>query len=465
MFERDRLIAVNRRMVEVSATQSPSSCLRWSIASYVFLFLCLTIGCICLRNFTIERKSKKKKSKTKHSKESAAGDSTKAASSKQHKPSLETTATAEGEIMAQVLSTFSRLEQSRFEAFRRSTFQGDALSKYVAHLLIEKKHRSELGRRAPILSEVCAPGQAEEITIVVSTLAKAYAQRLVTAARRQQQSETSKSNSNNSNNNPNSTTPIQPHHILQAHREREQQGLDPGFFLQPAPSEVNVSVDQESTNKYDQLRLATLQAQENFEKEHGAHMEVVEDDDEEEHKIEGDDNGNEKSDWENLGIDIDKFCKKKQKNDDKTDTPNNKNDNKNTDVDVEMVFDNHDKAEPEKETEESKEKANEGKINDDKTETMNDESEPGKGDEETKEEGDKDQDNTEFEEKTESKGDKKEPEKDEATKGGEDDTRNKEDEKLETKDDTTDKDGDVVMATTDNGKDESSTNARTSEPK
>jgi len=50
--------------------------------------------------------------------------------------SLEITATAEGKQMAQVLSTFSRLEQSRFEAFRKAAFPGDAISRYVAHFLV-----------------------------------------------------------------------------------------------------------------------------------------------------------------------------------------------------------------------------------------------------------------------------------------------------------------------------------------
>jgi hypothetical protein len=121
------------------------------------------------------------------------------------------TATAEGQIMAQVMSTFSRLEQSRFEAFRRATFPRDAIAKYVAHCLIEEQHRpisrgvlpgntiqSHVGpdgdnnpqpnsrhrHREPVLSEVVAPGQAEDIALIVSILAKAYAQRLVTAARR-----------------------------------------------------------------------------------------------------------------------------------------------------------------------------------------------------------------------------------------------------------------------------------------
>merc|ERR1712161_115599 len=59
-----------------------------------------------------------------------------------NKDSLEMTATAEGQTMAQVLSTFSKLEQSRFEAFRKASFPRDAISKYVAHCLINEQHRS-----------------------------------------------------------------------------------------------------------------------------------------------------------------------------------------------------------------------------------------------------------------------------------------------------------------------------------
>ena len=44
--------------------------------------------------------------------------------------------------MTQVLRTFNRLEQSRFEAFRRSTFRGDAISDYVAHLLAASEERA-----------------------------------------------------------------------------------------------------------------------------------------------------------------------------------------------------------------------------------------------------------------------------------------------------------------------------------
>ena len=209
--------------------------------------------------------------------------------------------------MAQVLSTFSRLEQSRFEAFRRATFPRDAIAKYVAHCLIEEQHRpvsqgdpiaaaAESRQqqpqqprtkplRDPILKEVVAPGQAEDITIVVSTLAKAYAQRLVTAARRQANirstaeaaAAAAASNENNSQfSTPNkassprkaSTQPtaITPQDIMKAYEERKAQGLDPGFFLQPWEQSQSVLVDNDV---YQQKRLAALHAQEQWDKKHG----------------------------------------------------------------------------------------------------------------------------------------------------------------------------------------------------
>jgi hypothetical protein len=164
--------------------------------------------------------------------------------------------------MAQVLSTFSRLEQSRFEAFRRATFCGDAIAKYVAHCLIEQ-HPDAKGR-APVLSEVCAEGQAEEITVVVSTLAKAYAQRLVTAARRLVDGT-------------NQST-IDPQHIIKAYEERRAQGLDPGFFLQPAESSSATSIVLKHES-HDKRRLAALHAQEEYDKEHGSDDKHDDDDD------------------------------------------------------------------------------------------------------------------------------------------------------------------------------------------
>jgi hypothetical protein len=148
--------------------------------------------------------------------------------------------------MAQVLSTFSRLEQSRFEAFRRATFPSDAISKYVAHCLLQQDPTRR--KQAPVLSHVCAPGQSEEIVIVVNTLAKAYAQRLVTAARRAAPDD----------------TPIQPQHILHAFQERQAQGLDPGFFLQPSEQSTSLQLNNKD---YSKKRLAALHLQDEYDNE------------------------------------------------------------------------------------------------------------------------------------------------------------------------------------------------------
>jgi len=155
--------------------------------------------------------------------------------------------------MAQVCSTFNRMEQSRFEAFRRAAFPSDAISKYVAQCLLDE--HGESNKRSPILSELVAPGQAEEICIVVSTLAKAYAQRLVTAARTLA----------GSSSNPTTTAAIEPKHILQAYQQRQGTGQDPGFFLQPAVSQKAVLIKEDS---YQRKRLVALKVQEEYDKLH-----------------------------------------------------------------------------------------------------------------------------------------------------------------------------------------------------
>eukprot|EP00934_Nitzschia_sp_Nitz4_P005355 Nitzschia sp. Nitz4//NODE_293_length_29386_cov_71.949235//5393//6391//NITZ4_additional_000032-RA//-1//CDS//3329531818//5345//frame0 len=192
-----------------------------------------------------EGRKKKKGKKSKQNKESTAS------SDPTHKSSLESTTTAEGQILAQVCSTFNRSEQSRFEAFRRSALPAGPVSKYVAHCLIHEYEgmKNPERRRAPRLSELCAPGQAEEISIVVTTLAKSYAQRLVAAARALSKEPDS--------------TPIDSKHILAAFQQRQAKGLDPGFFLQPASKSTNLRVLDDT---HGQKWLAALQAQEDYDK-------------------------------------------------------------------------------------------------------------------------------------------------------------------------------------------------------
>lgn len=197
--------------------------------------------------------------------------------------------------MTQVLSTFNRLEQSRFEAFRRSSFRGDVISAYVAHCLATcqerayargEKTRQYLGAHglgvSPLspqhvlqhcpyvkngtplkrsLDDMVAPGQADEITVVVSTLAKAYAQRLVTAARRVAAAEGLEE-----------SQPLQPSHLLKAHHSRVHAGLDPGFFLQkPRATAVTESCSAVAAalgivDKNELARNAALAAQEEYDK-------------------------------------------------------------------------------------------------------------------------------------------------------------------------------------------------------
>lgn len=166
--------------------------------------------------------------------------------------------------MAQALSTFHGLEQSRFEAFRRSTFSGDAIAHFIAQSLLhihERKRQQRLVTRDGLgsegygvgasfsspaldnnhpstannnnsnklkLNDLVVPNAAQEITVVVSTLAKAYAQRTVTQAR---------SSIRKTNNYPDHL-PLQPQHIQDAHNHRVQTGQDPGFFMQPSQKHI-----------------------------------------------------------------------------------------------------------------------------------------------------------------------------------------------------------------------------------
>jgi hypothetical protein len=163
--------------------------------------------------------------------------------------------------MAQACSTFSRIEQSRFESFRRAAFPADAVSKYVAQCLIDE-HYGETAttisttRRPPILSELVAPGHAEEICLVVSTLAKAYAQRLVTAAR------SLAAAASVSNNNNNDDEAIEPKHIMKAFQQRQGRGQDPGFFfMQPSAAADTIKTVLHDDETYQRKRLAALKAQ------------------------------------------------------------------------------------------------------------------------------------------------------------------------------------------------------------
>eukprot|EP00553_Chaetoceros_curvisetus_P006840 CAMPEP_0204625862 /NCGR_PEP_ID=MMETSP0717-20131115/11502_1 /ASSEMBLY_ACC=CAM_ASM_000666 /TAXON_ID=230516 /ORGANISM="Chaetoceros curvisetus" /LENGTH=268 /DNA_ID=CAMNT_0051641649 /DNA_START=69 /DNA_END=875 /DNA_ORIENTATION=+ len=72
------------------------------------------------------------------------------------------------------------------------------------------------------LSEYVAPGTSSQISIIVSTLAKIYAQRLIRCAREV---------ANHSGYS--CQEKLLPQHVLEAHSRRVKNGSDPGFFMQP----------------------------------------------------------------------------------------------------------------------------------------------------------------------------------------------------------------------------------------
>jgi len=210
----------------------------------------------------------------------------------------EDTATTEGKMMAQALSTFLPSEQMRFEAFRRSKFRADAVSTFVSSCLMDASSRQYAqrektrhylgaagygvqhsqpsssssqqqqssasttsvasitrktlalgsdpvamyhnrtrqeggseeqllgkerrgGSKPPDLKDIVAPNTSQEITLVVSTLAKMYAQKLIKSARALSTVEGYHHDAK-----------LLPRHLQEAHRHRVRAGMDPGFFMQ-----------------------------------------------------------------------------------------------------------------------------------------------------------------------------------------------------------------------------------------
>ena len=174
-----------------------------------------------------ERKNKKKKSK--RSEKQAEGSKEGTTHAK--------TATTDGDMMAQMLSTFSNIEQSRFQAFQRASFNQTCIEEFIGSCLGQP------------LEELCGDQQAAEISMVVSIAAKIYAQRLLSEAVQH------KSNGSDT---------VTVANILQAFQDRQRRGVDPGFFMQP-PSEsstYNWNADCTSRQHYDQRRLVVEQLQE-----------------------------------------------------------------------------------------------------------------------------------------------------------------------------------------------------------
>jgi hypothetical protein len=151
-------------------------------------------------------------------------------------------------MMSQMLSTFSSIEQSRFEAYKRAKLNHPAVEYWVAACLSHHMSLEGPGRR---LSDLVTPGSHREITMVVATAAKIYAQRLVAAALKTERP----------------GAPLSPETLWKVLQERRRNGTDPGFYLQKNES-IQLNAPH-SRKTYEQRRLAGLAAQEAYDAKFG----------------------------------------------------------------------------------------------------------------------------------------------------------------------------------------------------
>ena len=128
------------------------------------------------------------------------------------------------------------------------------------------------------LKDLVAPGQAQEIGLVVAIAAKIYAQRLVAEAvaiqekEKQQQAQREEGvgpSSINTTQARNSTDSgaLQCTAVWKAVQQRRRRGVDPGFFLQPAEDRFNWAAGVATTQHYDMRRLAAMAAEEEYDQQ------------------------------------------------------------------------------------------------------------------------------------------------------------------------------------------------------
>lgn len=182
-----------------------------------------------------------------------------------HQPS---TSTADGRIMTQIMSTFSKLEQSRFNAFSQSVLPTSAVEEWLGAYVSQRiLGGADLQHPLP-LADLCVPNQDQDIVMVVASLAKIYAQRLVATACKLQKKSAAPATTK-------TATPLQSSDILRAHHLRKAQGLDPGLFLQPQEA---IQWSHSSVADQD-ARLAALAAEEEYDNQRIASQQQDEDDD------------------------------------------------------------------------------------------------------------------------------------------------------------------------------------------
>jgi len=228
------------------------------------------------------KKKKRNKKSSKTSGEMGGGGGTDASQQQQEKhrdrPHHKETATADGSIMSQMISTFSSQEQSRFQAFKRATFRADAVENWIAACLQDRYHDKSATSSSSLLEDqerpledLVAMGQAQDIGLVVAIAAKIYAQRLVAEAlairdkEQQQQQQQQQQQSTASTSTTNTNVPLSPTAVWKAVQARRKRGVDPGFFLQPASGDLNFT--STTATAFDVRRLAAQHAQAQYDQQ------------------------------------------------------------------------------------------------------------------------------------------------------------------------------------------------------
>mmetsp|Transcript_10767 Transcript_10767/g.16001 ORF Transcript_10767/g.16001 Transcript_10767/m.16001 type:complete len:258 (-) Transcript_10767:51-824(-) len=198
---------------------------------------------------------------------------------------LPDTAKAESAPIIQAMKCMSNDEQSRFEAYRRCSFPNSVMTKCVALSLakiIQRRSKMAPASKAEsfslpdivldaiakpkenhdwnqILQCLVNPKSSNEIVIIVSTLAKLYAQRVVHAACQVAERENKSTSSGGGVN-------LRPHHLREA---RNMQLSTSVFFLGPQEQSPFVRNDSAvMVDKCKQKADAALAAQETYDEYH-----------------------------------------------------------------------------------------------------------------------------------------------------------------------------------------------------
>lgn len=144
-------------------------------------------------------------------------------------------------MMAQMLSTFSNVEQARFAAYTRSKLPTRAVEDLITAVL-----RDRLGQPNANLAEMVSTDQANDICWTISMAAKIFAQRLVSGALRQYPSEGPTAEA--------------------VYRLVQDRKYDLGIFLQEHAA-FRLHWSSTAASDHQQARLAAEQAQDEYDAE------------------------------------------------------------------------------------------------------------------------------------------------------------------------------------------------------